>query len=247
MGEHVTLAGLDVYTATPPGRVLEEQSRGAVLLIHEIWGLVPHITGVADRFAGAGFDVFAPDLLRDEGFDPEHGQQLFRLRNSPDEAERTAAQPALREAFSMAGDPEFITGVVVRLRRLLDAMTAAGHDRVAVVGFCFGGSVAFQLAAADHRLRAAVPFYGVATDAEDSVSIQCPVLAFYGDQDTRLVDALPDVEQWMLEGGVDFSFHVYAGAGHAFFNDENASTFAPEAAQDAWERTLVFLDRVFAA
>lgn len=246
MGEHRTLAGLDVYCATPPGQVLGEQSRGTVLLIHEIWGLVPHIIRVADRFADAGFDVFAPDLLREEGLDPERGQELFRLRNSPDEAERTAAQPALREAFSMAGDPEFITGVVVRLRRLLDAMEAEGHDRVAVVGFCFGGSVAFQLAAADHRLRGAVPFYGVATDAEDSVSIRCPVLAFYGDQDTRLVDVLPDVEQWMLEGGVDFSFHVYAGAGHAFFNDENASTFVPEAAQDAWERTLAFLDRVLA-
>jgi carboxymethylenebutenolidase len=67
------------------------------------------------------------------------------------------------------------------------------------------------------------------------------VLAFYGDQDQRLMDALPAVEKAMADAGVDFEAKVYADAGHAFFNDTNPNSFDPAAAGDAWGRSLEFL------
>ena len=89
-------------------------------------------------------------------------------------------------------------------------------------------------------MKAAVPFYG-STDPSEVASIHCPVLAFYGDQDERLMTGLPALEAAMTDAGVDFTAQVYADAGHAFFNDTNAHTFDPQAAGDAWGRSLEFL------
>ncbi len=112
--------------------------------------------------------------------------------------------------------------------------------RIAVVGFCFGGTYTFALAAADDRVRAAVPFYGTAPDPERIATIGCPVLALYGAHDPALIDALPAVRTDMAAAGIDFRDHVYPDAGHAFFNDAS-SRYSPEAAADAWTRTLAFL------
>jgi carboxymethylenebutenolidase len=124
-----------------------------------------------------------------------------------------------------------------------DVLAAApGIDgRVAVVGFRFGGSYAFALAAADDRIRAAVPFYGHPPEEVAIARIACPVFGLYGDQDERLMKSLPAVTTAMADAGVTFTPEVWAGVGHAFFNDSNATTFDPDAAAEAWARTLAFL------
>jgi len=238
-GQRVEIGGVPVYRAEPTGEV-----RGGLVLIHEIWGLVDHITAVADRFAGEGYLVLAPDLLSDAGITPEIGAELLRLIQSADEAERTAAQPRLRDALAPTRSPEFGEQAVTRLVRLVDQLAAEpGVDgRLGVLGFCFGGSYSFALAVDDQRIRAAVPFYGTPPDVARVGSIRCPVLAFYGDADTRLMESLPQVIAAMTAAGVDFDATVYPGVGHAFFNDSNAGTYDAEAAQDTWDRTRAFLD-----
>jgi carboxymethylenebutenolidase len=72
------------------------------------------------------------------------------------------------------------------------------------------------------------------------------VFAFYGENDPPLIDALPEVTSAMQAAGVDFRSKVYEGAGHAFFNDTNPFAYRPEAASDAWGRTLAFLDATVA-
>ena len=89
----IELDGLRAYRADPDG-----DPRGGIILIHEIWGLVPHITGIADRFAGEGYVVLAPDLLSDVGVTPEVGEELSAAMADPDESRRTAAQPRMRSA-----------------------------------------------------------------------------------------------------------------------------------------------------
>ena len=74
-------------------------------------------------------------------------------------------------------------------------------------------------------------------------NISGPVLAFYGDQDSRLMESLPQVTEAMAAAGVDFTAQVYPGVGHAFFNDTNPVTYDAAAAADAWTRTLSFLER----
>lgn len=239
MGTRTEIQGTTVYRAEPTGPI-----RGGLVLIEEIWGLVPHIEAVADRFAAEGYLVLAPELLGDL-LGAENGQELMEARNDPDEARRTAVQPRLRELFSGMRDPGFAAGAVARLRTVVDALEAEpGVDgRIAVAGFCFGGTYAFALAAADPRIRAAAPFYGSAPAAEDVARIGCPVHAFYGRHDTALIEALPEVERVFADAGRDLTTTVYPDAGHAFFNDTNPHAYRAEDAADAWARTTAFLEQ----
>lgn len=243
MGAMVELDGVTAYRAEPT-----VPPHGALVLIHEIWGLVPHIRDVADRYAAEGYLVLAPDLLSDAGITPEVGAELDAVRREPDEATRLAGQALLRERMAPLNQPGFAAEAVTKLRLVVDALEAEPgiRGRIAVTGFCFGGTYAFALAAADSRVRAAVPFYGTAPDAATVAHIACPVLALYGEDDPRIMATLPQTRQDMADAGVDFSEKVYPGARHAFFNDTNPLSYDPAAAADAWRRTLDFLARSLA-
>jgi carboxymethylenebutenolidase len=242
MGQLIELDGgeLSVYVAEPP-----ETVRGGVVVIHEIWGLVDHIKDVAERLAQQGYVAVAPDLLSGIGISPDVGEELHRIRATGGPEEQTKFQPMLREKLAPMQSPEFAQSAISSLRRAVDHL--AGRDdvegRIGVLGFCFGGSYSFALAVADSRIRVAVPFYGEPPQLVDVGKIACPVLAFYGERDSRLTDNLPRISKAMLEAGVDFSWEVYPGVGHAFFNDTNPHTYDPGIATDAWTRTLAFLDR----
>ncbi len=231
---------LTAYRSEPAG-----PPRGGLVLVHEIWGLVEHIKTVADRFAAEGYLVLAPDLLSGVGVPPEIGQELQNLTFHADEAERTRAQPLMREKLAPSRSPEYAQWAVAALEAVVDALAAEPgvNGRIAVTGFCFGGSYSFALAAADRRIRAAVPFYGQPLENSELAELSCPILAFYGDEDARLMESLPRVTAAMADAGAEFTPKVYAGARHAFFNDSNPATYDKDAAADAWTRTLDFLAR----
>lgn len=241
MPETITLEAdgdpFDVYVARPAGEPV-----GGLVLIHEIWGLVDHIKDVADRYAAEGWVVAAPDILSHAGVEPALGAELFALRNGDDEEAKAATQPRMREMLSAAHAPEYARWAVAALRATVDRLAeeAGVGDRLAVTGFCFGGTYAFALAAADDRIRAAVPFYGTAPTPDRIAEIKAPVLALYGHHDPALIDALPEVARAMADAGVDFESVVYPEAGHAFFNDTGLR-YDADAAADAWRRTLAFL------
>jgi carboxymethylenebutenolidase len=236
-----TEGSIAAYVATPTTAL---PLKGAVIVIHEIWGLVDHVKSIADRFAAEGYLAVAPDLLSGIGIVPEVGRELQELATSGDEAKRAEAQPILRERMSPMRSPEYAEWAVATLVRVVDHVAAQpGVDgRIAVVGFCFGGTYSFALAAADSRVRVAVPFYGAPPETARIENIRVPVLALYGDEDERLMESLPSVTQAMKDGGVDFTAHVYGDAGHAFFNDTNPLMYRPEVAADAWRRTLAFIE-----
>ena len=242
MAATITLTNDDdeftTYVARPEGEI-----RGAVIVIHEIWGLVDNITGIADRFAAEGYLALAPDILSHIGVDANVGLELQQIMFATDEKVRSDGQPRLREALAPLQSPEYNDWAIGSLKAVLDYLAAEpGVDgRIAVVGFCFGGSYSFALASADSRIRAAVPFYGSGPSAEATKTIGCPVLAFYGATDESLMTALPEVTAAMENAGVDFEAKVYDDAGHAFFNDTNQYTYNAADAADAWTRTLEFL------
>lgn len=227
----------DVYLARPEGDPV-----GALVLIHEIWGLVDHIRDVADRFAAEGYLVAAPDILSTIGLAPHLGAELFAITNGDDEEAKAEAQPRMREALSGMRAAHYADWALGALTAVVDHLDAEpGVDgRIGVVGFCFGGSYAFLLAASDERVRAVVPFYGAAPDPARISHIQAPVLALYGQHDPALIDALPGVRAEMTGAGVDFETVVYPDASHAFFNDASPRYRESDAA-DAWHRVLAFL------
>jgi carboxymethylenebutenolidase len=234
----IELSDVGAYRADPVGA-----PKGGLVLIHEIWGLVDHIKNLADRFAAEGYLVVAPDILSRIGIEPHVGLDLFSRMLSPDEATRLEVQPKLRELLAPSRSPEYAAGAIASLKSVVDYLEEQpGVDgRVAVTGYCFGGTFSFALAAADPRISAALPWYGTAPEPESMGSIACPVLALYGGVDEVLISALPGVTLAMADAGVDFTAHVYDGAKHAFFNDTSIN-YDATAAAEAWPRALSFLE-----
>ncbi len=230
---------VQAYVSEPAGT-----PKGGLVVVHEVWGLVGHTRDVADRFAAEGYLAVAPDLLSGAGGVPDLSGELQEAAFDPQQ--RSNAQPRLRKHMAPIRSPEYAKHAVAALHVCFDHLegVAGLTGRVAATGFCLGGTYTFSLAVAEPRLRAAVPFYGHAEfkDAELR-AINCPVLAFYGQQDAALMEELPGLKVRMRAAGVDFEAVVYPGAGHAFFNDTNKYTYNAEAAADSWTRTLAFLER----
>jgi carboxymethylenebutenolidase len=235
-GTMIDFSDCAAYLTTPSGA-----RRGAIIVIHEIWGLNDHTKDVADRLAAQGYLAIAPDILSHGGITPAVGAEMERVRDN--EAERIKLQPMLRQAAAPVHQPEYASWAVGALRQVADYLLAQpGVDqRLACTGFCFGGTYTWALAVAEPRLRAAAPFYGTAPDPAGFSQIRAGVHAFYGRADPTLMEALPAVEQGLRAAGVRFEATIYEQAGHAFFNDTSPSAYQPDAAADAWDKLLRFL------
>ncbi|MFE8887667.1 dienelactone hydrolase family protein [Pseudarthrobacter enclensis] len=250
MGHMMTVGNAETsvqaYVSEPAPGPFQEKPKGGLLLISEIWGLVDHIKDMADRFAAEGYLVLAPDLLTDIGMTPDVAAEVLEGLADPDPEQRSKVQPRLRQLTSPLHAPGFAEKAAAALAVCFDHLEGvpALAGRVAVAGFCFGGTYSFTLATREPRLRAAVPFYGTCEFTEEELAgINCPVLAFYGEQDKALVDKLPLVKARMYGAKVDFEAVVYPGTGHAFFNDSTPARYDSAAATDSWQRTLAFLER----
>jgi carboxymethylenebutenolidase len=245
MGEMVDLTNsgnsFAAYVARPSGEV-----KGGIIVIHEIWGLVEHVKSIADRFAKEGYVALAPNLIETgltEAMAGELQQELF------DPKRRTAAQPKIRELMTPMQAPDFGAKTLANVQECFSYISeqAGVNDRVGIMGFCFGGTYSFSLAVHQPKLKVALPFYGHSDfSVEELKAITCPIKAFYGEQDERLMASLPELKTNMAEAGVDFSAQVYPDCGHAFFNDTNPFAYNKAAATDAWDKALRFIAKSFA-
>ncbi|MDO8518119.1 MAG: dienelactone hydrolase family protein [bacterium] len=212
-----------------------------LVVIHEIWGLVPHIKDVADRFAAQGYSVVAPNLFHTLALEGRADQSL--LAQMQQQETRDEAQKTMREVFAPVRSPEFGAQALAMLVQCVDYLaqdSGVDAEHIGVTGFCFGGTYSFALAAADPRIKAAVPFYGQPLQEEKIKNLHCPILAFYGAHDTALADSLPALKDAMQKEGKGFTAVMYPDTGHAFFNDTNERMYNAQDAADAWNKTLAF-------
>jgi len=226
-----------VYITEPTGPI-----KGGLIVVEEIWGLRDHIKQVADRFAAEGYLVLSPDLLSEIDITEEMANRLQVKLFNP--KTRNEAQPQLRTLMAPMQAPDFAEVAIAKLKTCFDYLIGQPEtqEKVAITGFCFGGSYSFSLAVAEPRLKAAIPFYGHTDyDVAQLKQIKCPILAFYGEKDERLIEGLEELRSKMDQAGVDFTAQVYPGCGHAFFNDTNPFAYNRAAATDAWSRALEFL------
>jgi len=215
-----------------------------MVLIHEVWGLTENIKDIARRFANEGYIVLAPDLISHTGVTEKVDASIMAEIRNP--ATRDEAQKKLREAMTPIRTPEFGAQTLDRLKSCIDTLLASenSNGQVVAVGYCFGGTYAWQLAINMPDLDAAVPYYGHAPEDESLLSkINCPVLAFYGEKDENLMKQLPILEATMDKLKKDFTATVYQNAGHAFFNDTNKAMYVKEAAEDSWLKVLQFFQQ----
>jgi carboxymethylenebutenolidase len=118
-----------------------------------------------------------------------------------------------------------------------------GTGKLGAVGFCVGGGVVNQLAVRmGTGLAAAVPFYGSQPSAADAAKIKAPLLAHYGELDTRITSGWPAFDAALTVAHVQHEGYVYAGANHGFHND-TTPRYDEAAAKLAWQRTLDWLNK----
>jgi carboxymethylenebutenolidase len=198
-----------------------------VIVIHENRGLNDHVRDVARHFAKEGYVALAPDFLSRQGGTMKanpSGEGLPNIRE-------------LAPSQVVAEDAE--AGI-----RYLRVLPDVRRDRIGVVGFCWGGGMAFVTATQARGLRAVVVYYGASPNPLDLVKeIQAPVLAHYGEKDANINKGIPDTEAAMKKYNKVYDYKIYPGAQHAFNNDTDPGRYNAQAAKEAWERTMEFFKK----
>ena len=220
MSETVKLHAADghafhAYVASP-----KTTPKAAIVVVQEIFGVNHHIRSIADRFAKEGYLAIAPAL-----FD--------------------RYQPGFEVGYDGAGMQQAMTILPKLNKEWIAADTLATvvyardeyKTKVAVVGFCVGGSVAWT-AAAHLPISAAVGYYGGLIVQSKDLPLKAPILLHFGAKDEHI--PMSDVEQ-IKAAHPEVPVFVYEGADHGFNCDERSS-YHPAAAAEAWVRTTVFLE-----
>lgn len=197
----------------------------AVVLIHEIFGLTDWVRGVADQLAEAGYIAIAPDLL--SGAAPGGGGTAELGRGD-----------AVRKAIATL-PPDQITADLRAVVAHVAALPAC-NGKVAVAGFCWGGSETFRFATNAREPKAFFVFYGSGPSAEAELArVQAPVYGFYGGNDARVNATIPATTEAMKKLSKHFEPVIYDGAGHGFMRAgeaPDASEANRKARAEAWAR-----------
>jgi carboxymethylenebutenolidase len=213
MGHKIQLTAADghvlsAHLAEPAGK-----PRGGIVVIQEIFGVTRHIRDVAEQYAAAGYLAVAPALF--------------------DRVEREVDVPY--------SDSQKGFGYVTALNKakvMLDIQAAADHvkraGKVGVVGYCWGGQLAF-LAAAGLSIDAAVVYYGGGIHQQLAHIPRVPVMFHFGEKDTHIPLSAVDAIKTAYPRGI---YHLYP-AEHGF-NCTDRASFDPQSAKLAFDRSVEF-------
>ena len=216
MGDIISIKGADgfafnAYHAAPAG-----QSKGGVIVIQEIFGLDVHVRRDVDRWASLGFEAVAPSMYdrREPGFLAGH-----------DEAGMKAGI-----AHAMGTSMDQAMGDIAACRDYL-----APRGKAFIVGYCYGGSMAWLAAAKVEGLSGASSYYGSMVQANAALKPMCPVIVHLGRLDTHIpADA---VKAALAESNAGVPVYIYEDAGHGF-NNEDPERHNQASADLARQRTL---------
>jgi len=185
----------------------------AVIVIHEIFGMTDWVQSLTDQLAEAGYIAIAPDLL--SGMGPGGG-------GTSSITEANGVGKAIRDL-----PPDQITADLNAVAEYVSKLPAA-NGKVAVGGFCWGGSQTFRYATNNPTLKAAFVFYGSAPESKDDLArIKAPVYGFYAGNDERINATLPKTIEMMKELGKKYEPVTYEGAGHGFMRAGDAPEPTP--------------------
>lgn len=202
------------YRAAP---ATEVGARG-VVLIPEWWGLVDHIRQLADRFAEVGFHALAVDVFDGRtAADAEEGRALAQS------IDRSAALDRVMSAVESLGESHGLD-----------------PTSIGVIGWCMGGSLAFNYASERRPAGAAVGFYGSPPPADELIGTSIPTLGIFGESDhVYPVDTIRAAAIDLRQSSSPHRFIIANSAGHGFFNDTRDS-YDGDAAAWAWETVLLW-------
>lgn len=213
-----TQAEVKGYLAMPEG----DGPFPAIVMIHEWWGLNDQVRGMARDYAAQGYAVLAVDLY--------NGQSA------------TTREEAGKLASSVRGLPE------PALANLKDALAYLGRletvdaERVASLGWCFGGGWSYEMAKNNLGTQASVIYYGRFNPEDDLAIMSANIQGHFGADDKSIpVDDVKAFQAKLATLNGEHQVFIYENAGHAFAN-EDSDAYQAESATQAWERTLEFLE-----
>lgn len=218
---NTTIAGpagpISAYVARPAG----PGPFPAVIMIHEFWGLRDEIIGKAEALAAEGYVVVAPDTFRgaSTGWIP---RAIYQTATTP---------------------PEQVSADLDAVYAWLAAQPDVLADRVAIMGFCYGGRTALIYSMHNPAIAATGIFYGMTDTTPDELrALGGPVLGIFGGADSSIPLAeVRALEANLAAAGVPHSFSIYEGQPHAFVTSiEAIRQGGPQ--QEAWDELLAFLD-----
>jgi carboxymethylenebutenolidase len=209
----------------------KSQKTAAVILIHENRGLTDWVRATADKLAGEGYLVLAPDFLSGAG--PDGGR-----------TKDFASSDAAREAIGKLKSADVTADLHAVADYARTIPSASGS--LFVGGFCWGGGRVWDFAVSGADLSGAFVFYGTASDdaLAKADKISCGVYGFFGRNDARVNATLEKTSAAMKAAGRTFEPVIYEGAGHAFMRlgEDGTPTPANKAGMaEAWERWLKLL------
>lgn len=210
--------------AEPPGT---GPHPGVIVMCHGL-GLDDFTTSVVDRLAQEGYIAAAPHVFHRQTGDEDRAQKIAKMV-----------------------DGEIVSDMAASIG-YLQSKTSLDSARLAILGHCMGGRMAFLGACAEPRFSAAVIHYSgnvmMSWGDEDPPvyerlkNIACPVIGYFGNDDGNpSPEDVNRIEAELGRCGIEHEFFRYDGAGHAFQNWNSQSVYREAASDDAWGRTLVFL------
>ncbi len=219
-----------VYLARPEGN----GPFPAIIVIMEIFGVNEHIQDVTRRYAQEGFVAAAPEVYH-----------RFETKDVPYEN--------MQEAFALRGrlSDDMVMMDVDATYDLLNNRPEVRKGQIGIVGYCYGGRVAYLAATRNPNLKAVASYYGgrIVADEPDapinaSANIKAPMILFFGEKDQSIpMDQVQKIDQTLKDLNKDYELVVYPQAGHGFFCDHRPAHYNKEASEDAWPKTIQFFER----
>lgn len=210
------------YFENARGYLAKPQQDGTfpgVVMIHEWWGLNDNIKEMAKKLASHGYVVLAVDLYNGNvGTTADEARQLVSSFNQENGIENmNTAVEYLNDNYS--------------------------PNTIGSIGWCFGGGQSLNLALNNDSMDATVIYYGSLTsDTQSLSSIDWPILGIFAELDSGItVENVNSFESALDSLEIQNEIHIYPGVNHAFANP-SGERYAPEASQDAWQRTLNFFN-----
>ncbi len=224
------------YLALPAGFGNGESVPG-VLIAHDWTGEGPYVERRARQLAELGYVAFAADIYGEKVHPkpPTEAMQVAQIYYKDRPLVRRRAQAGLQQLLGVPG---------------------VDSGKIAVIGYCFGGMVALELARSGAEIAGVVVFHGSLNTPtpEDGKQIKAKVLALQGGDDPHV--PMPETQAWieeMQQGHVDWQLTLYGGAVHAYTNQGSGSDPSTGAAYDenadrrSWRAMRDFFDEVFAS
>jgi len=215
-------ASINAYVTRPKG----EGRRPAVIVVSDNQALDDHNRDIGRRLAKAGYVAIVPDVVSREG-----GTNSFANRE------------AVAKAISKLTDDNLMKDLM-GAQNYIKSQSFVQPNKIGVIGFCWGGGKTFLFTTQSKDLAASVIYYGPIPKNLDAVqNITAPVLGNYGELDKPISSQVPRLAEEMKKYGKSYDYKIYPDAPHAFNSDVRPDRYRPEAAKDAWGRTLEFFKK----